>query len=138
MLKIVSWNVRGMESRRRIVKEVLRQEDLDIFIFMETKRSEFCRRRVSSIWKCMRVEREVLEAEGLSGGILVLWNLRSCVAFEVICGRPSITIAFMDGEGVEFWVTSVYGPPREGVGICFGRSWKISLVIMGRDGVWRL
>lgn len=86
----------------------------------------------------MRVEREVLEAEGLSGGILVLWNLRSCVAFEVICGRPSITIAFMDGEGVEFWVTSVYGPPREGVGICFGRSWKISLVIMGRDGVWRL
>ena len=51
MLKIVSWNVRGMESRRRLVKEVLRQEDLDIFIFMETKRSEFCRRRVSSIWE---------------------------------------------------------------------------------------
>lgn len=37
------------------------------------------------------------------GGILMLWNSRSCVAIKVIPSRHSVTIAFLDGE--EFWVT---------------------------------
>ena len=40
------------------------------------------------------MEWEVLKAEGFFGGILVLWNSRLCVAFEVNCDRHSITLAF--------------------------------------------
>lgn len=114
MLKIVLWNVGGLEgqTKRRLVKEVLRQENPDVVISMETKRSEFCSWRIASIWKRRRVEWEVLEAKGLSSGILALWNLRLCVAIEVVHGRHSITIAFLDGDGEELWIIGVYGPPR--------------------------
>lgn len=84
------------------MKEVLYQEDSDILILMETKISDFCSRRVAGIWKHRRVEWEVLEVENMLGGILMMLNLRSCVAIEVVRGRHSLSIAFLDGDGVEF------------------------------------
>lgn len=36
------------------------QEDLDIVVPMETKRSSFCQRRIGSIWRSRRVECESL------------------------------------------------------------------------------
>lgn len=98
MLKIVSLHVRGLEgqSKRSLVKEVLRQEDSDIVFLMETKRSGFCK-RITSIWKSRRflMLKVCLVAFSCCG-------IRDCVAFEVIHDRHSTTVAFLDGEGHEF------------------------------------
>lgn len=85
MLKIISWNVRGLEgqTKRRFVKEVLCQEDPNIVILMETERKEFCNKRVANIWKRRRVEWEVLAVEDLSGCILMLWNSR--LEEDILC-----------------------------------------------------
>uniref|UniRef100_A0A0A0KTS7 CFA20 domain-containing protein n=1 Tax=Cucumis sativus TaxID=3659 RepID=A0A0A0KTS7_CUCSA len=98
-LELTKWTSRGLEGKdkRRLVKEVLSQECSDIVKLMESKRSKFCSKRIASIWKRMRVKWE---------------NSRSCVATEVVRGRHSITIAFLDNDGEEFWVTKVYGPLR--------------------------
>lgn len=67
-----------------------------------------------------RVEWEVLEAE--VGGILFMWNSSLCVVTEVIRGRHSILVAFLDSESEEFWVTGVHCPLSIRGRGCFGRS----------------
>lgn len=57
------------QVKRRLVKEVFRQEDHNILILMETKRSGFCNRRIASIWKRRSVEWDILDSIVLSRGI---------------------------------------------------------------------
>lgn len=58
---------------------MFRQEDLDIVILMETKRSAFCNRRIVSIWKRRRVEWDVLDSIGLLEGYFFH------VEYKVVC-----------------------------------------------------
>lgn len=68
------------------------------------------------------MEREVLDSVGSSGGILIMWNTRSCIAKEIVRGNFSLSISFLDSEGEEFWISGVYSPPSLGEGMLFGRS----------------
>ena len=50
-MKIISWNIRGLGSRkkRRVVKDFLRFQNLDVVMFQETKREVCGRRFVGSV-----------------------------------------------------------------------------------------
>ena len=50
-MKIISWNTRGLGSRkkRRVVKDFLRLENRDIVMIQETKKIECDRKFVGSI-----------------------------------------------------------------------------------------
>ena len=50
-MKIISWNARGLGSRKKrsVVKDFLRLENLDVVMFQETKREECDRRFVGSV-----------------------------------------------------------------------------------------
>ena len=51
-MKIISWNTRGLGSRKkqRVVKDFLRLGNPDVVMIQETKKMECDRRFVGSIW----------------------------------------------------------------------------------------
>lgn len=51
-MKIISWNVKGLDSRdkHRVMKEMLKRENLDIIILQETKKQLVDRRIMGCVW----------------------------------------------------------------------------------------
>ena len=51
-MKIISWNTRGLGSKkkRRVVKNFLSSEKPDVVMIQETKKEEYDRRFVGSVW----------------------------------------------------------------------------------------
>ena len=111
-MKILSWNTRGLGSKkkRRIVRRFLSTQNPDIVMLQETKRETWDRRFVSSVWKGKRVEWAALPACGASGGIVILWDSSKFECTEKVLGSFSVTVKFNSGEEGSFWLTSVYGP----------------------------
>ncbi|KAJ9691156.1 hypothetical protein PVL29_013364 [Vitis rotundifolia] len=70
-MKIISWNIRGLGSRKklRVVKDFFRLQNLDVVMFQETKREECDRRFVGSVWSVRNKEWAALPACRASGGI---------------------------------------------------------------------
>ena len=52
-MKIISWNSKGLGSikKRRVVKDFISLENLDVVLSQETKRESCDRRFVGSVWK---------------------------------------------------------------------------------------
>ena len=75
-MKIISWNTRGLGSKkkRRVVKDFLRSEELDIVMIQETKKAECDRRFVGGVWTTRNKDWAALPASGASGGILIIWD----------------------------------------------------------------
>ncbi|TYJ96336.1 hypothetical protein E5676_scaffold1970G00440 [Cucumis melo var. makuwa] len=126
----------GLEglTKRRFVKEVIRQENPDIVFFYGNQRSEFRSRKIASIWKRRRVEREVFEVESMSGGILVLCNSRSVVSLKWFVVDIPLLLLFWMATVKNFGSHEFMAPRGLVVEVCFGRSWEIFLVMVGRDG----
>ena len=77
MMKIVSWNYRGMGSRikEKSIRSLIRTEAPDILLIQETNLEESTFLQVSKkLWnKC---EVKAISARGASGGLGILWNAR--------------------------------------------------------------
>ena len=73
-MKIISWNTRGLGSRkkRRVVKDFLRLEKPDVVMMQETKKAKCDRRFVGSVWTIRNKKWTPLSACGASGGILII------------------------------------------------------------------
>ena len=67
-MKIISWNTRGLGSRkkRRVVKDFLRLKNPDVVMIQEPKKMECNRRFVGSVWTVRN------KACGASSGILII------------------------------------------------------------------
>ncbi|XP_073049686.1 uncharacterized protein [Primulina eburnea] len=116
-MKICSWNIRGGGSsrRRELVRTVIRKENPDIFVVLETKKMMVDRRFVASLWKSRFVDWVTLPAEGRSGGILVMWDPRVILVTENLIGDFSVSIEIKWKDEFKWWFTAVYGPckPRQ-------------------------
>ena len=67
MMKIISWNIRGLGSRkkRRVMKDYcICHENLDVVLLQETKRESCDRRFVGSVWKVKNKECEFSQLAG--------------------------------------------------------------------------
>ena len=73
-MKIVSWNTRGLGSRkkRRVVKDFLRLENPNVVMIQERKREVCDRRFVGSVWSVRNKEWVALPDCGASRGILII------------------------------------------------------------------
>ncbi|RVW27495.1 hypothetical protein CK203_092026 [Vitis vinifera] len=110
-MKIISWNTRGLSSKkkRRVVKDFLRSEKPDVVMIQETKK-EYDRRFVCSVWSARNKDWAALLASGASGGILIIWDSKKLRREEVVLGSFSVSIKFaMDGRE-SLWLSAVYGP----------------------------
>ena len=111
-MKIISWNTRGLGSKkkRRVVKDFLRLEKLDVVMIQETKKAECDRRFVGSVWIAGNKDWAALPASRASGGILIIWDSKKLRREEVVLDSFSVSIKFALDGCESLWLSAVYGP----------------------------
>jgi exonuclease III len=75
-MKIVSLNLRGWGSsaKRRRLSSFIQREAFDVCLLQETKKSTFDDFLIHKLWGHQDVDWVVQESNGLSGGMLIIWN----------------------------------------------------------------
>ena len=93
-LKILSWNVRGLNDcrKRLIVKNLLRDWKYDVICLQETKLTGMDRQMVGNLWSCPFVDWVALDAVQTACGILLMWDRRVLERTEVLVGSFSVSI----------------------------------------------
>jgi endonuclease/exonuclease/phosphatase family metal-dependent hydrolase len=112
-LKIISWNVRGLNVRdkRLQVRHMLKLWNADIVCLQETKLDFIDRGVVRSLWGLHHVDWLYLGSEGASGGILLMWDRRVVEKIDSAVGHYSISCKFQNVLDHKEWAFSgVYGP----------------------------
>ena len=112
-LKIISWNVRGLndKEKRLKIRNFLRSWKADIVCLQETKLEWVTRGLVRSIWSCPFIDLLYLDSEGASGGILLMWDRKVVEKLEEAVGNFSISCRFKNvNDHFEWAFTGIYGP----------------------------
>jgi hypothetical protein len=111
--RILSWNVRGLNKRRKRLKisNLLRDWKVDIICLQETKVHGMSRSIVRSLWSCNRVDWCCLDSCGASGGILIMWDKRVVEKVDVCLGEYTLAVSFRNVVDRFVWAfAGVYGP----------------------------
>ena len=92
-LKILSWNVRGLNDGRKrlIVKNLLRDWKCDVICLQETKLAGLDRQLVGSLWSCPFLDWVALDAIQMVGGVLLMWDRRVVERSECLVGSFSVS-----------------------------------------------
>ena len=109
-IKILAWNVRGLNDRkkRRMFNLVVRAQKVDLVCCLETKVLEMSLKLVKSLSVGRFTDWGAVYAGGALGGILIFWFLE---LLELEPGVYSISGRFRNVEDGFIWVfTGVYGP----------------------------
>lgn len=115
-LKILNWNVRGLNNpaRREAICEVANNADASILCIQETKLAnidQFLGREIGG----SRLRRfEFLPADGVRGGVAIFWDDTKVQVDNTQIHTFSVSIrAQVIGGNVPFILTSVYGPSED-------------------------
>lgn len=111
-MKIISWNIRGMCSsvKKRFVKNLIKAQRPDFLLIQETKLDQLNDFQIKRLWYESEVQVVVAEAEGLSGGLITLWNAQVFRAVEVIVNRRFILIKGVFSANFPCIILNVYAP----------------------------
>ena len=92
-LRIVSWNVRGLNNprKREVVKNLLRGWKCDVVCLQETKLAAVDLTIIRSLWGIMHVGWEVLNAVHTAGGTLLMWDKRAVEKIDGFIGEFSVS-----------------------------------------------
>jgi exonuclease III len=112
MMKIITWNIRGLNdrSKQRILRDCIKEESPDILMLQEMKCAGMEAETIfQRIWKgCNYIQ---TDSSGASGGLAILWNPN-----HTILSGPFSTIGTLSahfeiiGSNQEGTITNVYGP----------------------------
>ncbi|XP_070677899.1 uncharacterized protein [Malus domestica] len=107
LMKIISWNVRGLGSRQKwlILKQQFQCLKPDIIILHETKKASIDRRLMASVWGSKFKEWIYAPAQGRFGGIAVIWNTKHISVIESLVGAFSVSIKIKALNGLEWWLS---------------------------------
>ena len=112
-LKIVSWNVRGLNDRdkRLRIHNLLKMWKANVICLQETKMAEINRRVVQSLWGNQHVDWTSLGSNGASSGILLMWDRRMVERVDEAVGYYSLSCKFRNVIDQFEWIfIGVYGP----------------------------
>ena len=112
-LKILSWNVRGLNDcrKRSIVKNLLREWKCNVIYLQETKLTGLDRQMVGSLWSCPYVDWVALDAVQTAGGVLMMWDRRVLERLEFMVGSFFVSVRWQRvGDGFSWACSGVYGP----------------------------
>ena len=116
-LRLLSWNVRGLNNpRKRVVcKNLLKEWKCDIVCFQESKVSSCNVAFVRSLWGSPFIDRAALDAMQTSGGVLLIWDKRVFEKLDVIVGLFFVSVLLRGVVGDFVWACiGVYGPNDNG------------------------
>ena len=113
-MKILTRNIRGSGSscKRRAIKKVICKNNPDLVVLQEVKRELIDRAFVASIWTSRFKEWVVLPFIGRSGGIQIIWDVRSVKIKESLVGDFSNSVLVEDKIRGDWWFSGVYGPTK--------------------------
>lgn len=117
LMKISSWNVRGLGSRQ---KKGIFERAVSL---LKARHRNFTTNQES-------ITREWVSApaQGRSGGIVVIWNTKQILVIEPLVGVFSISIKIKALNGLDWWLSG----EREG---SFGKKWQVFMGFVDQDGV---
>lgn len=92
-MKLMSWNIRGLGTsvKRKKIRSIVQDRKVDVLFLQETKKAGVSTKLVNSLWPCDDMEYMVVDAEGLSGGILCVWK-PSVFALSHCCSSRNFII----------------------------------------------
>jgi exonuclease III len=75
-MKIMTLNLRGWgdSAKRRRLRSLINSGAFDVCLFQETKCTSFTDTMIHGLWGHKDVGWEAKESQGLSGGLLSIWN----------------------------------------------------------------
>ncbi|KAK8652759.1 hypothetical protein V6N13_126784 [Hibiscus sabdariffa] len=96
-MRELSWNVRGLGSsvKRSAIHKVLRQQRIEMVFLVETKLEVVSEAVVKSLWWIDSFNFLMSASEGLSGGILIIWELGSLTE-PCCCGGDFNTVLSLE------------------------------------------
>ena len=108
-IKILSSNVRGLNEgeKRKLIKLVIRSQKVDLVCFLETKMQEMSEKVVKGLGVGRFLNWEIVNARGVSGGIMFFWENRVLDFLVYERGRFSISGCFKNIEDGFVWVFMV-------------------------------
>nr|XP_009596491.1 uncharacterized protein LOC104092571 [Nicotiana tomentosiformis]XP_016432332.1 PREDICTED: uncharacterized protein LOC107758988 [Nicotiana tabacum] len=112
-VKIISWNVRGLNRRnkRRVIRSLILNWKADVFCFQESKIEGDIEGIIKEIWGVRGIKYGQLEASGTKGGILMLWDSKVWKGEVVTTGAHSLTCKFEShSQDFNWHMTRVYAP----------------------------
>ena len=112
-LKIISWNVRGLNERdkRLLVRNLIRNWRLDIVRLQEIKLELITKAVFHSLWGGQHVDWSYLSSCGASERVLLMWDTRVVDKVEEAVGSFSVSCKFKSVVDQFAWkFTGVYGP----------------------------
>jgi len=112
MMKIVTWNIRGINgrSKQRILRDCIMAEKPDILLLQETKcKGAEAASIFQRIWRdCIFITTDSI---GASGGLAILWDPHKVTLSNPFTTTGTITAHFTAlGTTQEGAITNVYGP----------------------------
>jgi exonuclease III len=99
-LKILSWNVRGINEldKRLRIKGLIRDWKVDLVCLMETKMEVITRVVVRSLWGCQHVDLCYMGTSRVSGGILIMWDRRAVEKVDEYVGRYTLVVSLRNAD----------------------------------------
>jgi len=111
-MKLISWNIRGLNSPRkgRLLKNMLMQEKPNILFLQETKcNMTVLEKIVAKAWPGELVT--AVDAQGASGGLAILWDARVIHLSNIHANKNFIQAIFhLIGTNTHGHITNVYFP----------------------------
>lgn len=112
-MKIISWNVRGLNDRQKRleVRQTMLLEKPNIICLQETKISQMERNVFKEICGNHLRQMKVLNANGTRGGILIAWTDKRFEELDSDIREFTITFKLKSKQDQNiFYLTGVYGP----------------------------
>ncbi|XP_028083295.1 uncharacterized protein LOC114284558 [Camellia sinensis] len=108
----MSWNVRGLgrADKRRRVRQVMQDRNVDVLLLQETKKSSTEEMFVRSFWPWERMEFMAVDSEASAGGLLSIWNPEVFQLLDCCCHRNFLLILGIALSSFECVFINVYGP----------------------------
>ncbi|KAH7840816.1 hypothetical protein Vadar_021954 [Vaccinium darrowii] len=78
--------------KKRFVSNLIKSKRPDFILIQETKLMQLDNYQINRLWYESEVQAAVAEAEGMSGGLVTLWNAQTFKAEEVITSRRYILV----------------------------------------------
>ena len=115
-MKMLSWNIRGLnaKSKQVFLRERIKKEQSDILLLQETECAG--EEAYFTLQKCWKQSHHVeINAKGAAGGLAMLLNPTTVLIDNLFTSKWTITSSFrLIGSNKQGYITNFYGPPRPG------------------------
>lgn len=137
-LKLVIWNVRGLNARARrlAIRSLVATTDASIVCLQETKMALIDPSIVLETLGLDFYGFLSLPAEGTRGGILLAWKSRVVTISNPLLTTNALTARVASPAGTPWWISTVYGPQDEDGKVAFLQ--EIRDVCRDCTGPWML